>query len=150
MAGREYWLVDAGARAKLLGEVELPDLGQSRWEIDIHVTVTGYSEPFCWKGPLLDSTSSVWLHGSKGTMTFSGRRTFRAQDLGFEYGASTEDHAEEDNELYLKEHGNETHIYTAARAPSSQPGETREPRVARADAGEGAGTAYPHFAKRFA
>ena len=61
------------------------------------------------KAPLLVSTSSVWLHGSKGTETPSDRRTFRAQDLEFEYGAPTEDHAEEDNELFSKEHGNEDH-----------------------------------------
>ena len=47
-----------------------------------------------WKGPLLVSTSSVWPHGSKGTKTLSDPRTFCAQDLGFEYGALTEDHAE--------------------------------------------------------
>ena len=28
MTGKDHWLVDAGARAKLLGEVELPDLDQ--------------------------------------------------------------------------------------------------------------------------
>ena len=29
MTGNEHWLVDAGARAKLLGEVEVPDLDHS-------------------------------------------------------------------------------------------------------------------------
>ena len=36
MTGKEHWLVDARARAKLLGEVS-----------DIHVTVNGYSAPPC-------------------------------------------------------------------------------------------------------
>ena len=76
--GKEHWLVDAGARAKLLEEVKPPDLDQSRWEIDIQVTASGYSAPPCWKGPLLVSTSPVWLHGSKGTKTLSDVRTFRA------------------------------------------------------------------------
>ena len=49
----------------------------------------------------------MWLHGSKGTRTLSDRRTFRAQELGFEYDARTEDYADEDNELYSKEHGSE-------------------------------------------
>ena len=109
MTGREYWLVDAGARAKLLGEVEPSDLDWSPWEIDIHVTVNGYSASSGWKGPLLISSSLVWLHGPKGTETLSDRRTFRAQDLGFEYGAPTEDNAKEGNGLYSKEHGNEAH-----------------------------------------
>ena len=73
MTGKRYWFVDAGARAKLLGEVGLSDLDQSPCEIDIHVTVNGYSASFCWKGPLLVSTSSVWLHDSKGTKTLSDR-----------------------------------------------------------------------------
>ena len=51
----------------------------------------------------------MWLLGSNGTKTPSDRRTFRAQDLGFEYGAPTADDAEEDNGLYSKEHGNEPH-----------------------------------------
>ena len=41
--------------------------------------------------------------------TLSDRRTFRAQDLGFEHGAPTDDDVEEDNELYSKEHGSEAH-----------------------------------------
>ena len=41
MTGREYLLVDAEARAKLLREGELSDLDPSPWEIDIHVTVNG-------------------------------------------------------------------------------------------------------------
>ena len=49
MKGKEYLLVDAGARAKLLGEVELPDLDHSPWEINTHVTANGYSESSCWK-----------------------------------------------------------------------------------------------------
>ena len=43
------------------------------------------------------------------TKTLSNRLKFRAQDPGFEYGAATEDHAEEDDELYPNEHGNEAH-----------------------------------------
>ena len=77
--------------------------------IEIHVTVTGCGDSSCWKGPLLFSTSPVWLHGSKVAKTPSGRRTFRAQDLGFEYGAPTGDYADEDNELYLNKHGSEAH-----------------------------------------
>ena len=46
MTGREYLLVDADARAKLFREGELSDLDQSPWEIDIHVTVNGYSQNF--------------------------------------------------------------------------------------------------------
>ena len=42
MTGKEYRLVDAGARTKLLGEVEEPsDLDQPPWEIYIHVTFNG-------------------------------------------------------------------------------------------------------------
>ena len=47
MTGKGHWLVDGGARAKLLGEVELSDLDQSSWGIDIHITVNGYSKPCC-------------------------------------------------------------------------------------------------------
>ena len=89
--------------------MEPPDLGQSPWEIDIHVTATGYSASTCWKGPLTVSTSSVWLRGSKGTKTLSDRRTFRAYDLGFQHGAPTEGSVEEGNGLYSKEHGSEAH-----------------------------------------
>jgi len=109
MTGREYLLVDSGARAKLFGEGELSDLDHCQWEIHIRVTVNGYSESSCMKGPLLTSTSSVWHHGTKGTKTFSDRRSFRAQDPGFEHGAPTAGGAEEDSELYSKEHGNEAH-----------------------------------------
>ena len=94
---------------ELLGDVEPPDLDQPAWKIDIHITATGYNETFCWKDPLLVSTSSVWLHGPKGTVTPSDHRTFRAQDPGFEYGARTADGAEEDKEFCSKEHGNEAH-----------------------------------------
>ena len=61
MTGKGNLLVDAGARAKLLGEVELFNLDHSPWEIDIHIAVNdyGYSESSCWKGPLLASTSPV-------------------------------------------------------------------------------------------
>ena len=107
MTGKEHWLVDAGARAKLLGEVEVPDLDQSPCEIDIYVTVNGFSASSCWKGQLIISTSPLWLHGFKGTKILSNRRTFRAQDLGFEYVAPTEDGAEGDNELYSIENGSE-------------------------------------------
>ena len=100
MTGKDYFLVDAEARAKLPREVELSDLDHSPWEIVTYVTVNGYSKSSCWKGPLLASTSSVWLHGSKGTKTLSGRRKFRAQDLGFFYAAPTiDDCGEEINEL---------------------------------------------------
>ena len=51
----------------------------------------------------------MWLRGFKGTKTLSGRRTFRAQDPVFYYDAPTEDNAEEDNELYSKEHDSEAH-----------------------------------------
>ena len=108
MAGKEYLLVVAEARAKLLKEGELSDLDHSPWEIDIHVTVNGYSQSSCWKGPLHVSTSSVWLDGPKGR-TLSDRRAFHAQDLGFLHGAPDDDGGEEVNGLYLKEHGNEAH-----------------------------------------
>ena len=39
----------------------------------------------------------------------SGRRTFRAQELGFEHGTPTEDDVEEDNELHSNEHDSEAH-----------------------------------------
>ena len=107
MTGKGHWLVDAGARAKRLGEVELSDIDHPPCEIDINVTINGYSAPSCWKGPLIVSTSSVWLNGSKGTKTLSDCRAFRAQDLGFEYSAPTKDYADKDNELYSKEHGSE-------------------------------------------
>ena len=48
MTGKEYLLVDAEARAKLLREGELSDLDPSPWEIEIHFTVNGYSQPSCW------------------------------------------------------------------------------------------------------
>ena len=47
MTGRDYLLVDAEARAKLLLEGELPYLDQLPWKIDIHVTVNGYSQSSC-------------------------------------------------------------------------------------------------------
>ena len=87
MTGKEYLLVDAEARAKLLPEGELSDLDPSPWEIEIHFTVSGYSQSSCWGARQLHvSISSVWLDGSKGTRTLSDRRTFRAQDLGFLHG----------------------------------------------------------------
>ena len=51
---------------------------------------------------------------------------FRAQDLGFEYGAPTKDHAEEDDGLYSKEHGNEVHELHRSEDAFSQPGETKK------------------------
>ena len=104
MTGKEYFLIDAEARSELLREKELPDLDHSPWEIGIHVTVNGYDQSSCWKGPLLVRTS---FHGSKGTRTLKDRRIFRAQDLGQRHDAPTTDDDEEDYELYLKEHGNE-------------------------------------------
>ena len=59
MTGKENWLVDAGARTKLIGEVEPSDLDYSPWVIEIHVMVNGYSASSCWKGPLTFGTSSV-------------------------------------------------------------------------------------------
>ena len=63
MIGREYVPVDAEARAKLFREGGLSGLAHSPWEIDIHVTVSGYSQSYCWNGPLLASNSPVSLHG---------------------------------------------------------------------------------------
>ena len=109
MTGKEYLLVDAEARAKLLREGELPDLDPSQWEIEIHVTVNGYSRHSCWSARQLQvSTSPVWLYGSKGSGTPKDRRTFRAQNLG-SFHAPTEGDFEEDNRLYSKEHGSEAH-----------------------------------------
>ena len=73
MTGKEYRLVDAGARAKLLGELEPPDVDRPPREICIQVTANGISKTFFWKGPLLVSSSPVWLHGFKGTKTPSDR-----------------------------------------------------------------------------
>ena len=97
MTGKGHWPVDAGARAELLQEVELPDQDHATCEIDMHVAVNGHSALSWWKAPLVVSTTPVWLRGSKVTETLSDRRTLRAQDLGFEYGAPTEDDAEEDS-----------------------------------------------------
>ena len=106
MTGKEYLLVDAEARAKLLREGELSDLDPSPWEIKIHVTVNGYSQSSCWGARQLHvSTSSVGLNGSKGSETPKDRRTYRAQDLGQRHGAPKTD----GDELYSKEHGNEAH-----------------------------------------
>ena len=99
MAGREYMLINAQARSELLREEELSDLDHSPWEIDIQVTVNGYDQSSCWKGPLVVRTSSVWIHGSEGTRTLKGPRTFRAQDLGQRHNVVDE---EEDHELYSK------------------------------------------------
>ena len=108
MTGKQYLLVDAEARAKLLREGELSDLGPSPSKI--HVTVNGHSQPICWGARQLQvGTSSEWLYGSKGSGTLKDRRTFRAQDLGSFHGAPTEDDFEEDNKIYLKEHGSEAH-----------------------------------------
>ena len=65
MTGKDYVPVDAEARAKLFREGKLSDLDPSPWEIEIHVTVKGYSQPFCWGARQLQvSTSSEWLYGS--------------------------------------------------------------------------------------
>ena len=58
----EYLLVDAEARAYLLGDVELPDPDQRPWEIGIHVTVTGFKKD---EGPLVLRTKTEWLLGSR-------------------------------------------------------------------------------------
>ena len=100
MTGKGHWLVDAEARAILLGKVGPSDLDKFPWGIHIHLTVTGYSESSFWKGPLLVSTSPVWLQGSKGSQTLIDHQTFRAKDLGLVHGALTTDHAKEDNGLY--------------------------------------------------
>ena len=42
MTGKEYWTADAEARPR-----------STPWEICIHVTVTGFNKPLCWKGLLL-------------------------------------------------------------------------------------------------
>ena len=107
-------------------EGELSYLGHSPWEIEIHVTVNCCSESFCWKRPLLASTLSVWLHGSKGTKTPIDRRAFCARDLGSFHDAPTTDDAEEDNEFHSKEHANEAHELHRSETPSSQPGETKK------------------------
>ena len=51
---------------------------------------------------MLASTSSVFHYGTRGIQTLSDRRTFRARDLGLDYGAPMADDAEEDNVLYSK------------------------------------------------
>ena len=109
ITGRECLLVDAEARAKLLREGELSDLDQSPWDIDIHSRSTATANLPAGKLHSMSAPLSVWLDGSKGTETLSDRRTFRAQDLGQWHDAPTEDYAEEGNELYSKEHGNEAH-----------------------------------------
>ena len=98
MTGKEYLLIDAEARAKLLREEEMSDLDHSPWKIDTHVAVNGYSQSPCWIGPLLVRTSSVWVYGSKGTKTLSDRRTFHAHDLGSFHAAPATDDDEEDYE----------------------------------------------------
>ena len=48
----------------------------------------------------------MWIHGSEGTRTLKGPRTFRAQDLGQRHNVVDE---EEDHELYSKKHGKGAH-----------------------------------------
>ena len=99
-------LVDLEARAHLFGGGGVSDIDPRPNGTEVHVTATGYYEYSCWGPPLL-CYSSVWILGSKGSQILSGARKFRAQDLGFEYGAPTVDDTEEDTESYSKGHGNE-------------------------------------------
>ena len=59
MTGNEYLLIKAEARSEFLRKEELSDLDHSPWEIYIYVTVNGYGQSSCWKGPLVVRTSSV-------------------------------------------------------------------------------------------
>ena len=78
MKDEVHVLVDAEARAKFLGEVEVSDIDPRPEDTEVSVTVTGYSEPSCWRGPLPVSTSSMSFHGSSASQTLSDRRTFPA------------------------------------------------------------------------
>ena len=126
MTGKEHVLVDAEARAKPFREREMSDLDSAPWEIEIHVTVNGYSNPSCWGAHQIQvSTSHVWLFGSKGFKTPKDRRTFRAQDLGQRNDAPTEDDFEEDYELYSKSTAMRPTNPTAERTLTTMPGETK-------------------------
>jgi len=114
--------------------------------------VTGYSETSCLKGPLLVSTSSTWLHGSKSSQAPYDRRTFCAQDPGFEHGAPTAHGAEEDNGLYSKEHGNEAReLHRSKGTLLSAWRDEDDPKLRELmrDAGVGVGITHPHSAERF-
>ena len=92
----------------------------------------------------------MWLNGSKQSQILSDRRTFGAQDLEFIYSAPTEDHAEDDNELNSKGHGNGAHephrsegaLYSAWRDKES-------PKLIRTKE-RAPPTTHPHSAERFA
>ena len=104
-------------------------LNQSPCEIDIHDTANGYSAPPAGKAYYYKtlSTSPVWLRGSMGSKTQSDRRTYRAQDLGFERCTPTKDESSKKTMgSTQKSMSARLTNYTAVMAPSSQPGETKK------------------------
>jgi len=109
MKGKEYWLIDAEARSELLRGRDLSDLDSYPWKIEIEVTVNGYIRDSCNTGTLLVVTSSLWLIGSKGSMTIQEFHQFNAQDLGQWHNAPTKEDDEDQYKLYSNEHGTEAH-----------------------------------------
>ena len=108
MTGKEYMLLNAEKREKLLLEEGLLNLDPNPSEIDIFVRVDRYEQRSCRKGPLQVKTYRVYVEGSRGTRTLRERRTFHAQDLGFFYGAPTPED-DEDYACYSEKYGKEAH-----------------------------------------
>ena len=108
MKGKEHWLIDAEARSELLRGRDLSDLDSYPWKIEIEVTVNGYIRDSCKTGTLV-VTSSLWLIGSKGSMTIQEFHQFNAQDLGQWHNAPTKEDDEDQYKLYSNEHGTEAH-----------------------------------------
>ena len=108
MTGKEYMLLNAEKREKLLLEEGLLNLDPNPSEIDIFVRVDRYEQRSCRKGPLQVKTYRVYVEGSRGTRTLRERRTFHAQDLGFFYGAPTPED-DEDYASYSEKYGKEAH-----------------------------------------
>jgi len=108
MTGKEYMLLNAEKREKLLLEEGLLNLDPNPSEIDIFVRVDRYEKRSCRRGPLQVKTYRVYVEGSRGTRTLRERRTFHAQDLGFFYGAPTPED-DEDYASYSEKYGKEAH-----------------------------------------
>ncbi len=109
MKGKEYWLINAEARSEILRGRDLSDLDSYPWKIEIEVTVNGCIRDSCNTGTLLVVTSSLWLIGSKGSMTIQEFHQFNAQDLGQWHNAPTKEDDEDQYKLYSNEHGTEAH-----------------------------------------
>ena len=141
MMGKGHWLVDAGARAKVLGEVELSD---------IHIAVNRYSTPSCWKGPLLSAprTCGSMAPSVPGHSATVERFALKTSDSSTAHQRNTA--LTKTVSSTRKSMAARLTNYTAGRTPSSEPGETKKTQTARADAGEGTGIVHPHSAERIA